>query len=110
MDVSQIVSTWTPPTTSGSAGTHLKSEELKDAAQKFEALLLNQFLGQALKPLLHDSLGSNAPGSHLYQHMLTDTISSQLSNQESFGMSNLLHMQLMGQFELTEPQPPITEK
>lgn len=110
MDVSQIVSTWTPPPTTDPAGTHPKSEELKDAAQKFEALLLNQFLGQALKPLLHDSLGSNAPGAHIYQHMLTDTISNQLSKQESFGMSTLLHMQLLGQFESTEPKQPITEK
>lgn len=96
MDISQIVAAWTPTQTVDPTGKSPDAAELKDASRKFEALLLKQFLGQALKPLLHDSLGSNAPGAHIYQHMLTDTIATQLSSEETFGMSTLLQMQLMG--------------
>ncbi len=99
MDVSQIVSTWVPPENTPGAAGAAESQELKGASQKFEAFLLQQFLGQALKPLLHDSLGSNAPGSHIYQHMMTDTIASQLSQEESFGFASLLQMQLTGKVD-----------
>lgn len=102
MDVSQIASTWVSPESTTATAKASEPQELKEASQKFEALLLQQFLGQALKPLLHESLGSNAPGAHIYQHMLTETISSQLSREESFGFASLLQMQLMGNVE-SEP-------
>ncbi len=100
MEVSDIVSTWTPAKASETAGKAADPNELKDASQKFEAVLLRQFLGQALKPLLHESLGSNAPGAHIYQDMLTDSIATQLSAEETLGMSTLLQMQLSGKVGL----------
>lgn len=96
MDVSQLASTWVPSESASSGAKSAEPQELKEASQKFESLLLQQFLGQALKPLLHDSLGSNAPGAHIYQHMMTETIASQLSQEESFGFASLLQMQLAG--------------
>ena len=99
MDVSEIVSALsTSPTVQAmQPGDQAKqNEELKLASQQFEAVLIRQFLGRALKPLLHDSLGSNAPGAHIYQHMITDAIANQLAAQNTFGMSSLLQMQLSG--------------
>lgn len=113
MDISEIASNWMPVESPVSAQQQPDFEQIKDASQKFEALLLNQFLGQALKPLLYDSLGSKAPGAHIYQHLLTDTISTQLSREESFGYANLLQMQLAGKVEnnseTMEPSKQITK-
>ena len=103
MDISEIIPAWSPPLPSEAPSPGKRAEEIKEAAQKFEAVLLNQFLGQALKPLLHASLGSNAPGAHIYQHMLTDAIATQLSQEETFGMSTLLQMQLTGELAADLP-------
>ncbi|MCZ6675268.1 MAG: hypothetical protein O7C75_20230 [Verrucomicrobia bacterium] len=97
MEVSDIVSALTPLQPVETTGKVANAEELKIAAQKFEAVLLRQFLGQALKPLLHNSPGSNASGAHIYQYMLTDTLATQLSTAETFGLSTLLQMQLSGE-------------
>jgi len=70
------------------------SPEFKAATEQFEAVFLRQFLGQALKPLLHDTPGSQASGSGIYQYMLTDAIANSISESGQFGFSSLLQMQL----------------
>ncbi|MEX0322951.1 MAG: hypothetical protein AB3N63_12380 [Puniceicoccaceae bacterium] len=72
----------------------VKDAELIDATQKFEAVFLRQFLGDALKPLLHATPGSDGPGAGFYQYMMTDVIANSLTSQEQFGMASLLQMQL----------------
>lgn len=68
--------------------------ELIDATRQFEAVFLRQFLGDALKPILHATPGSEGPGAGIYQYMMTDVIANSLTKQEQFGMASLLQMQL----------------
>lgn len=68
--------------------------KLKEASKDFEAVFLKQFLGQALKPLLHDTLGSKGAGAGVYQHMITDVIAKELSAGGDFGFSTMLQAQL----------------
>lgn len=78
--------------------------ELVDATQKFEAVFLRQFLGDALKPILHATPGSQGPGSGFYQYMMTDVIANSLTSQEQFGMASLLQMQLGDQAAAQVPE------
>lgn len=91
----EITSTAVPSTIPlNEAGKAGANAELVDATQKFEAVFLRQFLGDALKPILHATPGSQGPGSGFYQYMMTDVIASSLTSQEQFGMASLLQMQL----------------
>jgi len=69
--------------------------KLKKSTEDFEAVFLKQFLGQALKPLLHKTLGSQAAGAGVYQHMITDVIAENLASGGDFGFSSMLRAQLM---------------
>jgi len=103
MDISEIAPVWSNgPMPAPSPGAKPNPAELQKATREFEALLLRQFLGQALKPILHESLGANAPGAHIYQHMMTDAIAGQLAAEETFGMSSLLQIQLSGESSGTD--------
>jgi len=68
--------------------------KLKEASEQFEAILIRQYLNEALTPVLQDGSGGNESGAHLYQHMITDVLANQLSQGSSFGVASLLQMQL----------------
>ncbi len=71
------------------------SEEAKlaSAAGEFEALLLRQYLTEALKPLTENgaSFGGNSP---VYGYFITDTLASSLSQSGAFNYSSLIQAQL----------------
>ena len=68
--------------------------KLEEASRQFEALFLKQFIGEALKPLLHNTPGSQMAGAGIYEHMITDVISENLSKSGDFGFSTMLQAQL----------------
>jgi len=70
--------------------------KLEEASKGFEAVFLRQFLGQALKPLLHDTPGSNSAGAGIYQSMVTEAIAENLAESGEFGFSSMLQFQLAG--------------
>jgi Rod binding domain-containing protein len=69
-------------------------EELKAATEQFEAILIRQYLNEAMKPLLDGPLMGEGTGAHMYQHMITDTLANELSQTSTFGVASLLNMQL----------------
>lgn len=79
-------------------------KDLSKASQQFEAIFLRQFIGDALKPLLHQTPGSTGPGAQIYQHLVTEALAENLAQSEAFGFSSLLQMQLAG--ELPNAQTP----
>ena len=95
MDITGTVPVGTPPVPQPQKP--VADAELVEATRQFEAIFLRQFLGDALKPLLHATPGSEGPGSGFYQYMMTDVISTSLTQQEQFGISSLLQMELSGQ-------------
>lgn len=68
--------------------------ELEAATKGFEAIFLRQFLSQSLKPLLHDTPGSQSTGSGIYQSMISDVLADNLAQTEKFGFSSMLQIQL----------------
>lgn len=70
------------------------ARELKATTEQFEAILIRQYLSEAMKPLFSDSLMGQTSGAHMYQYMITDALASELSQNSTFGIASLLQMQL----------------
>ena len=104
MDFPEIVPTLTP-----SPGTLPQGPadpaRLEAAAKEFEAVFLRQFLGESMKPLLHPTPGSEAPGRQIYEYFVTDALAGELSEKGLFGFSSLLQMQLTQGPSMGESRP-----
>lgn len=73
--------------------TRLNSDEdLREVAEQFEAIFLNQFLKQARQAKLADDLLSNS-ASKTYQDMLDQQYSSMLSGDVDLGIAEALMRQ-----------------
>ncbi|MCH8473761.1 MAG: hypothetical protein LAT55_00855 [Opitutales bacterium] len=76
-------------------GTKAKdARELKATTEQFEAILIRQYLSEAMKPLFTDSMMGQTSGAHAYQYMITDALASELSKSSTFGIASLLQMEL----------------
>lgn len=74
-------------------GSAPEGERLAAVSKEFEAVLLRQYLSEAMKPLSKD--GNTFGGSNsVYGYMITDALASGLSSSGVFGFSNLMQAQL----------------
>lgn len=72
-----------------------ESDRLAAASREFEAVLLRQYLGDALKPMTEaGSLFSSS--NPMYGYLITDALAGGLSSAGGFGFSNVLQAQLSG--------------
>lgn len=70
-----------------------ENDELRDAAEKFEAIFLNEFMKQARKTKLADDLfGSSAKTT--YEEMLDRQYADDLSDKINLGIADALVRQL----------------
>ena len=69
--------------------------ELREAAEQFEAIFLNEFLKQARKAKLAEDLFANS-AKETYEEMLDREMSTQLSSQVNLGIADALVRQLGG--------------
>ena len=82
------------------------TEQQKNAAvsQQFEAVLVKQFLKEALKPMFKGVFNEDGNAHRMYRHFFTDAISESISSGGGFGISNILQQQLSNQSSpKTEP-------
>ena len=72
-----------------------RNADLREAAEQFEAIFLNEFIKQARKAKLADDiLGSDAQDT--YQDMMDRELSAQLSGRDNLGIAEALVRQLDG--------------
>ena len=72
-----------------------RNADLREAAEQFEAIFLNEFIKQARKAKLADDiLGSDAQDA--YQDMMDRELSAQLSGRVNLGIAEALVRQLDG--------------
>ncbi len=72
-----------------------RNADLREAAEQFEAIFLNEFIKQARKAKLADDiLGSEAQDT--YQDMMDRELSAQLSGRVNLGIEEALVRQLDG--------------
>ena len=89
------------------------SEKQRNAAvsQQFEAVLVKQFLKEALKPMFKGVFNEDGGAHRMYRHFFTDAISESIATGGGFGVSNILQQQLNRQVgeSSTEHEKPQTE-
>ena len=75
-----------------------RNASLREAAEQFEAIFLNEFIKQARKAKLADDiLGSDAQDT--YQEMMDRELSTQLAGRVNLGIAEALVRQLGGTSE-----------
>lgn len=73
------------------------------AAEQFEAILVRQLLGEALKPMFGAEAGGKAPGSDVYQYLVTDVVAQSVAQGGGLGIAKMLVPQLTPQGTQTDP-------
>lgn len=68
----------------------------KEVATQFEALLLRQYLKDALKPIFGGGFLQETGGAHdMYRYFFTDAIAEGIARGGGFGLSDVLQQQMM---------------
>jgi flagellar protein FlgJ len=76
-------------------GSAPEAERLAATTREFEALLLRQYLNEALKPLTSGGPGLGGDNA-VYGYLVTDALANGLSSSGVFGFSNILQAQVAG--------------
>jgi Rod binding domain-containing protein len=58
-------------------------------SRQFESILLRQFLGESMKPLLQ-----GGPSGQVYGYMLTDNLANEISEGGGLGLAHVIQAQL----------------
>jgi len=64
-------------------------KKIAKVSRQFEAILLRQFLGESMKPLLQ-----NGPSGQVYGYMLTDSLATEISDGGGLGLAHVIQAQL----------------
>ena len=64
-------------------------KKVAKVSRQFESILLRQFLGESMKPLLQ-----SGPSGQVYGYMLTDALASKISDAGGLGLAHILQMQI----------------
>ena len=80
-----------------------QSGSAQKAAEQFEAILVRQLLGDAMKPMLGTGIdGAKAPGGDVYQYMVTDVVAQSVAQGGGLGIAKMLVTQLTPKGETTD--------
>ena len=91
MDITSI-STQLSPTGLDHAAEATGTQDPKKVAKvsrQFESILLRQFLGESMKPLLQ-----SGPSGQVYGYMMTDSLASKISEAGGLGLAHVLQTQI----------------
>lgn len=64
-------------------------EKIAKVSKQFESILLRQFLGESMKPLLQDG-----PSGQVYGYFLTDALANEISEGGGIGLAHIIQTQL----------------
>ena len=63
--------------------------QVAKVSRQFESILVRQFLGESMKPLLE-----NGPSGQVYGYLLTDSLAESISAGGGLGLSHIIQTQL----------------
>ncbi len=86
------------------SGARTSPEDVKKAAQQFEAILMRQLLAPAIEPMMNGSLGGagSGGGGGVYGFMLTDVLANSISQGGGLGLSTVIQSQLSPRAESSQ--------
>lgn len=84
-------------------GTAAEGTRFTAAAREFEAVLLRQYLAEALKPTTGEGtlFGAN---NQIYGYLITDALATSLAAEGTFGFTNLMQARHAGSSESDHEQ------
>jgi Rod binding domain-containing protein len=101
--ISPLLGVADPTTIQRSMQSGTQRASVANAAQQFEAILVRQLLGDAMKPMLGTALGgAQAPGSDVYQYLVTDVVAQSVAQGGGLGIAKMLMPQLTPKGETTD--------
>lgn len=74
-----------------------KADKVERAGKQFEAILIRQFLGDALKPSIAGAVEEDQAGGDTYRYFITDILSQNLAQKGVFGLGTALAKQIEAQ-------------
>lgn len=83
------------------------NQKVAAVSDQFEAVLVKQYLKEALKPMFKGVFNEDGGAHRMYRHFFTDAISESIASGGGFGVSNVLQQQLQAN---DKPSTPLTEK
>jgi flagellar protein FlgJ len=91
MDIAAISSQLSSPPLDHVDGSKNDRDPAKIAkvSRQFESILLRQFLGESMKPLLQ-----GGPSGQVYGYMLTDSLATEISDGGGLGLAHVIQAQL----------------
>ena len=84
-----------------------QNQKVAAVSDQFEAVLVKQYLKEALKPMFKGVFNEDGGAHRMYRHFFTDAISESIASGGGFGISNVLQQQLQAN---DKPSASITEK
>ena len=101
--ISPLLGVADPATIQRSMQAGSQRESAVNAAQQFEAILVRQLLGDAMKPMLGSGVNAaQAPGSDVYQYLVTDVVAQSVAQGGGLGIAKMLMTQFTPKGETTD--------
>lgn len=76
--------------------------DVKKAAQEFESVFLNQFVGTMFEGMKTDGLFGGGPGEKMWQGFLVQHIADSFAERGGIGIADMVVQQLTRDAEVTE--------
>ena len=83
-----------------------KDQQIKSVSGQFEAILLRQFLQDSVSKIMGGDAGG--PSGNMYGYLLTDVLSTKLSEGGGLGLASVIQKQLSPRAPLTARAPKST--
>lgn len=71
-----------------------QQQKIEQAGVQFEAIMIRQFLGDALKPSIKGSIDEEGSGNDTYRYFVTDTLAQSLAKEGVFGIGKQITAQM----------------
>lgn len=81
-----------------------ESQKVKEAGRQFEAILLRQILGEAMKPVFKSEFTGQSAQAGIYQDMVVNQLAANLTRSGGLGLARSLNGQLTRQLG-SSPKP-----
>lgn len=82
-----------------------EKQKMAEVSRQFEAVMLRQILGDAMKPLVEGCLDESSGQSEVYRSFMTEILADSISQSGSFGLANSLQAQVNQFIEKQTPNP-----
>ena len=81
-----------------------EAEKVAEAGRQFEAILLRQILGEAMKPVFKSDLAGQSAQAGIYQDMVVNQLADNVSRAGGLGLADSLNRDLSRQLS-SAPKP-----